>query len=244
MHAIEFPLAALAGLATVASPCVLPVLPILLGVSAGGQSAGQECRQDRGPPLLIVAGFVLSFSGFALALGAVSASAQLAQETLRNVALALLALSGLLRLWPAPWDRLVAWSRGAVERLRGGAPATVPSAAQGSAFVLGLSLGAVWTPCAGPVLASILALVVQAREPQRAALLIGLYALGAAIPMLGLIHGGRLAAQRVRALARHALALQRVFGVLVIVSAAAIWLQLDGLLVARIAFIFPTLKGL
>jgi cytochrome c biogenesis protein CcdA len=74
--------------------------------------------------------------------------------------------------------------------------------------------------------------------------LIGLYALGAAIPMLGLIHGGRLAAQRVRALARHALALQRVFGLLVIASAALIWLQYDSLLVARLAFIFPTVKGL
>jgi cytochrome c biogenesis protein CcdA len=234
MHTIEYPLAALAGLATVASPCVLPVLPILPG--AGGR--------ERSRPLLIVAGFVVSFSGFALALGAVSSSAQLAQDTLRNLALALLALSGLLRLWPEPWDRLVAWSRGVFERLRGSAAAPIESKGQGGGFVLGLSLGAVWTPCAGPVLASILALVVQAREPQRAAALIGLYALGAAIPMLGLIHGGRVAAQRVRALARHALALQRVFGLLVIASAALIWLQVDSLLVARIAFLFPVVKGL
>jgi cytochrome c biogenesis protein CcdA len=238
MVAIDYPLAALAGLATVASPCVLPVLPILLGVGANADG------QPRGRPLLIVAGFVVSFSGFALALGAVSSNAQLAQDTLRNLALALLALSGLLRLWPEPWDRLVAWSRGSLERLRGAAPGAIKASGQGSAFVLGLSLGAVWTPCAGPVLAAILALVVQAREPQRAAVLIGLYALGAAIPMLGLIHGGHLAAQRVRALARHALALQRVFGLLVIASAALIWLQYDSLLVARLAFIFPTVKGL
>jgi cytochrome c biogenesis protein CcdA len=238
MNAIDYPLAALAGLATVASPCVLPVLPILLGAGTGGR--------ERGRPLLIVAGFVVSFSGFALALGAVSSNAQLAQDTLRNLALALLALSGLLRLWPEPWDRLVAWTRGRLERLRGPAAGAIVVQAdgQGSAFVLGLSLGAVWTPCAGPVLAAILALVVQAREPQRAAVLIGLYALGAAIPMLGLIHGGRLAAQRVRALARHAPALQRVFGLLVMASAALIWLQVDSLLVARLAFIFPTVKGL
>jgi cytochrome c biogenesis protein CcdA len=240
MNAIEFPLAALAGLATVASPCVLPVLPILLGVSTDA-SAGTQARSR---PLLIVAGFVVAFSGFALALGAVSASAQLAQDTLRNLALALLALTGLLRLWPAPWDRLVAWSRGVIERLRGPSTVAIAPKGQGSAFVLGLSLGAVWTPCAGPVLASILALVVQAHDPRRAAALIGLYAIGAAIPMLGLIHGGRLAAQRVRVLARHALTMQRVFGVLVIASAAAIWLQLDSLLVARLAFLFPTVKGL
>jgi cytochrome c biogenesis protein CcdA len=239
MNAIEYPLAVLAGLATVASPCVLPVLPILLGVTVE--------RQGRGRPLLIVAGFVLSFSGFALALGAVSAGAELAQETLRNLALGLLALSGLLRLWPEPWDRLVAFARTLLDRVR---PASMtvktrlPAAAPASGFVLGLSLGAVWTPCAGPVLASILALVVRAHEPARSSLLIGLYALGAAVPMLGLIYGGRLAAQRVRVLARHAVALQRVFGLLVLLSAAAIWLQLDSLLLARLAFLFPTVKGL
>jgi len=136
MNAIEFPLAALAGLATVASPCVLPVLPILLGVSAGGR--------ERSRPLLIVAGFVVSFSGFALALGAVSNSAQLAQDTLRNLALALLALSGLLRLWPEPWDRLVAWSRGALERLRGASAPAVQPAGQGGGFVLGLAQARCW----------------------------------------------------------------------------------------------------
>ncbi|HEX8788238.1 MAG TPA: cytochrome c biogenesis protein CcdA, partial [Telluria sp.] len=115
---------------------------------------------------------------------------------------------------------------------------------QGSAFVLGLSLGAVWTPCAGPVLASIIALLVQSHDPAHSALLAGLYAVGAALPMLALIHGGRVAAQRVRALARHALALQRVFGLLVLASAAAIWLQYDTLFYAWISSALPTLKGL
>jgi cytochrome c biogenesis protein CcdA len=148
---IEYPLALLAGLATVASPCVLPVLPFLLGVSVE--------QADRRRPLLIVAGFVLSFSAFALALGAVSSAAQLAQETLRNVAIVLLGVSGLLRIWPRPWDLLVERVRLAWARLRGTRADAVPR--QSGAFVLGLSLGAVWTPCAGPVLAAILALVAE-----------------------------------------------------------------------------------
>jgi cytochrome c biogenesis protein CcdA len=228
-HPIESSLALLAGLATVASPCVLPVLPILLGVTID--------RPERSRPLLIVAGFILSFSCFALALGAISSAAQLAQETLRNLALALLALSGLLRLFPQPFDWLVERTRPLLSRLRGNRAAAAPG--QSSAFVLGLSLGAVWTPCAGPVLASILALVVQARDPARSAWLIGLYALGAALPMLAIIHGGQFVTHRIRALARQALALQRVFGVLVLASAAAIYFQYDTLLFAR--FSFPTL---
>lgn len=222
---IESPLALLAGLATVASPCVLPVLPFLLGATVE--------RSNRRRPLLIVAGFVLSFSAFALALGAVSSAAQLAQETLRNAAIVLLGVSGLLRIWPRPWDLLV-------ERVRPlWAADAVPK--QGGAFVLGLSLGAVWTPCAGPVLASILALVVQAHDPARAVRLVGLYALGAALPMLALIHGGQAIVQRVRGIARHAVALQRAFGVLVLASAAAIWFQVDTQIAAHIPSIFPTL---
>jgi cytochrome c biogenesis protein CcdA len=228
---IESPLALLAGLATVASPCVLPVLPFLLGVSVD--------QSNRRRPLLIVAGFVLSFSAFALALGAVSSAAQLAQETLRNVAIVLLGVSGLLRIWPRPWDLLVERVRLAWSRLRGTRADAVPR--QSGAFVLGLSLGAVWTPCAGPVLASILALVVQAHDPARAVRLVGLYALGAALPMLALIHGGQAIVQRVRGVARHAVALQRAFGVLVLASAAAIWFQVDTQIAAHVPSIFPTL---
>jgi cytochrome c biogenesis protein CcdA len=228
---IESPLALLAGLATVASPCVLPVLPFLLGATVE--------QSNRRRPLLIVAGFVLSFSAFALALGAVSSAAQLAQETLRNVAIVLLGVSGLLRIWPRPWDLLVDYVRPVWARLRGAQADAVPK--QSGAFVLGLSLGAVWTPCAGPVLASILALVVQAHDPARAVRLVGLYALGAALPMLALIHGGQAIVQRVRGVARHAVALQRAFGVLVLASAAAIWFQVDTQIAAHIPSIFPTL---
>lgn len=230
-NTIESPLALLAGLATVASPCVLPVLPFLLGVSVE--------QGSRRRPLLIVAGFVLSFSAFALALGAVSSAAQLAQETLRNVAIVLLGVSGLLRIWPRPWDLLVERVRRVWARLRGPRADAVPR--QSGAFVLGLSLGAVWTPCAGPVLASILALVVQAHDPTKAVRLVGLYALGAALPMLALIHGGQAIVQRVRGVARHAVALQRVFGVLVLASAAAIWFQVDTQIAAHVPSIFPTL---
>lgn len=229
---IESPLALLAGLATVASPCVLPVLPFLLGATVDDVKGAGRRR-----PLLIVAGFVLSFSAFALALGAVSSAAQLAQETLRKVAIVLLGLSGLLRIWPRPWDLLVNAIRPLWSRLRGSDAAPK----QGGAFVLGLSLGAVWTPCAGPVLASILALVVQAHDPSQAVRLVGLYALGAALPMLALIHGGQAIVQRVRGVARHAVALQRAFGVLVLASAAAIWFQVDTQIAAHVPSIFPTL---
>ncbi|WP_374583451.1 cytochrome c biogenesis CcdA family protein [Pseudoduganella sp.] len=231
INPLDTPLAFLAGLLTIASPCVLPVLPILLGTGVN--------QGDRRRPLLIIAGFVLSFASFAMLLGVVSAAVEVAQEVLRNTALALLALSGLLRAWPAPYAWLVA-------RLPGRSASTPrrDDGSHGAAFLLGVSLGAVWTPCAGPVLASILVLVVKAQDPAWSALLLTLYALGAAVPMLGIMYGGQYATQRVRSVARHAQRLQQAFGVLVVLTAAAIYLQYDTLAYAWAAQHLPTLKGL
>jgi cytochrome c biogenesis protein CcdA len=242
MHStFETPLALLAGLLTIASPCVLPVMPILLGTSVE--------RPSRVRPLFIVAGFILTFASFALLLGAVSSTVHVAQQVLRNTGIALLALSGLLRLWPRPYDWLVAQLQTPLARI---GAAIAPGMHAGGAdagsnaggFVLGMSLGAVWTPCAGPVLASILVLVVKAQDLGWSALLLTLYAIGAAIPMLAIIYGGHYVTQRVRVVARHTQLLQQIFGVLVMLTALAIYLQYDVLVYARIAAIFPSLKGL
>lgn len=234
---LEMPLALLAGVFTVGSPCVLPVMPILLGSAAGPASPAARTR-----PLFIVAGFILTFASFAMLLGAVSSVVQAAQEALRNTALVLLALSGLLRLWPRLYDSLVSRLRQALPAIGGADAVSAPG--NGGGFVLGMSLGAVWTPCAGPVLASILALVVRAQDLGWSALLVALYAIGAAIPMLAILYGGQYASRRVRAVARHAGRLQQVFGVLVIATALAIYLQYDILIYAQLPTYFPTLKGL
>ncbi|UGQ49315.1 cytochrome c biogenesis CcdA family protein [Massilia endophytica] len=229
---LEIPLSFLAGLFTIASPCVLPVLPILLGNAV--------TKQSRSRPLYIVAGFILAFASFAMLLGAVSASIHIAQEALRNAAIALLAISGLLRIWPQPYD----WLAQHLQGFGFGVPQAASSDSNAGGFVLGMSLGAVWTPCAGPVLASILALVVKAHDPAWSASLVTLYALGAGIPMLAIVYGGQLATQRVRLLARHAFSLQKVFGALVLATALAIYLQYDILAYAWASNLFPNLKGL
>ncbi|MGF6485763.1 cytochrome c biogenesis protein CcdA [Paraburkholderia sp. JPY419] len=166
MHStLETPLALLAGLLTIASPCVLPVMPILLGTSVE--------QPSRTRPLFIVAGFILTFASFALLLGAVSSTVHVAQQVLRNTGIALLALSGLLRIWPRPYDWLVAQLQGPLDRIGAAiAPGTQPGSGNAGGFVLGMSLGAVWTPCAGPVLASILVLVVKAQDLGWSALLL------------------------------------------------------------------------
>ncbi|GGY08405.1 cytochrome c biogenesis protein CcdA [Massilia dura] len=225
-HLLEAPLALAAGVFTVASPCILPVLPILFGTAAG--SAGAPPGRTR--PFMTMAGFIVTFTAFGLLLGAASSAVHVAQETLRNVSLLLLGAFGLLRVWSRPYDWLVA----KLPSL----PVPSPGMTAGGGFLLGASLGAVWTPCAGPVLASILVLVVGAQDVARSAWLLFLYAVGAAVPMLAILLGGQAVTQRVRLLSRHSGRLQQLAGVLIAGTALAMYLQYDVLIYAKAADFF------
>jgi cytochrome c-type biogenesis protein len=142
---IEIALAFAAGLLTVAAPCILPLLPVLLGASIG--------QQDRRRPLFLVAGFVLTFSGFAILFGSFSTVLGLSHDTLRKISVILLGSFGVLLLWPQPYEWLMARLSG----LLSFADSVVSRAGSGNAsgLVVGLALGVLWTPCAGPVLGSI-----------------------------------------------------------------------------------------
>src|SRR5437667_4215029 len=91
-------LALLAGVITIAAPCTLPMLPILLGASVGQTSKAR--------PVMIAAGFLLSFSVVALALGAITRVFDFDPNMLRSAAAILLAGFGLLMLWPATFEWL------------------------------------------------------------------------------------------------------------------------------------------
>ncbi|RZI84590.1 MAG: cytochrome c biogenesis protein DipZ [Rubrivivax sp.] len=213
----QWALAGGAGLATVASPCVLPLLPFLLGTAVG--------ETDRRRPLFIVMGFVLSFTAVALLFGASTRVLGLSPDAVRQGATISLLLAGMLMLWPALGERLMAPLGGIAtlgHRLGGRA-----SGGPLGGLLLGATLGAVWTPCAGPVLAAILALVANASAASEAAPLLLAYALGAGLPMLAIAHGGQAVSQRIRPLMRHAGRLRQGFGLLVVATAAAMLGKVD-----------------
>lgn len=209
-----------AGFATVASPCVLPLLPAIVGISTQG---------GRLRPLAIVLGFVLSFAGVALLFGASAQVLGLSAQALRDASAIALLITGVLMLWPPLADRLMAslsrplgWLTEGAQRL-----GTLDRGGLGGGVLLGASLGVLWTPCAGPVLASILALAAGAGSPAQSAPLLLAYAAGAGLPMLAMAYGGRWATTRLRPLSRHAGRLRQAFGVMVVATAAAMLAQVD-----------------
>ncbi len=191
----------LAGVITAVSPCILPVLPIVL---AGGASG--EGRR----PLAIIAGLVVSFTLFTLTAASILSALGLPQDVLRNLAIATLFVLAASLLFPqvAYWlERPFAF----MTRRRGGD--------LGGGFVLGVSLGLVFVPCAGPVLATITALSAQHRIGFETVLLTLAYAVGAAGPMLLIALGGQRVARRLRAQSRN---FRRAMGVLLAGAALAI----------------------
>ena len=220
-------LALLAGVVTVAAPCTLPMLPILLGASVGQTSKAR--------PAMIALGFVMSFSMVALALSAITRVFDFDPNDLRTGAAVLLAGFGLLMIWPTPFEWLSIRLGGLTGSSAGGAPS------QGviGGFVLGTTLGLVWTPCAGPVLGSILTVVATSKDTTWASLLLIVYATGAALPMLAIAYGGQAVTTRVRSVTRIAPRLQQGFGIVVIAFAALSYFQYDTLIVAWLTGFYP-----
>ena len=226
---LDLVFALLAGIVTIAAPCTLPVLSILLGASVG--------QSGKIRPAMIALGFVVSFSIVALALSALTRAFDFDPIVLRSGAAIRLLGFGLAMIWPAPFEHL---SSRAGALFGTGVPAGL---AHGESiiggFVLGTTLGLVWTPCAGPVLGSILTVVATSRDTAWASLLLVAYAIGAALPMLGIAYGGQAVTTHVRGVARHAARLQQAFGIIIVAFAIASYFEYDTLITAWLTTFYP-----
>ena len=198
-------IAFLAGVITAFSPCVLPVLPILL--------AGSATTTDRRRPFAIVAGLVVSFTTFTLAGAALLSALGLPQDLLRS-----LAIAALFVLAASLLSQRVAWL---LERpllfltRRRVSP-------DSNSFLVGLSVGLVMVPCAGPVLAAVTALAASGEVTFRIVLVTGAYAVGHAVPLLAIAIGSQRLTSGMRVLRTHAQAVRQVAGVIVGMTALAI----------------------
>jgi cytochrome c-type biogenesis protein len=216
-------LAFAAGMATIASPCILPVLPIVLARTAGS---------SRIEPMLIIAGFVATFAAGGILIGALAASSGELQNGIRTASILVLLLAGLACVWSAPFDWLVARSRALLAKVGNGRTSTRSPEGKLGALLVGASLGAAWTPCAGPVLASVLALAASSHAPGAATSLLALYAIGAGVPMLAIAYGGRWVSSRLAFLNRRADLFRIGFGVVAIAVAVLQLFHYDVLLTA------------
>jgi cytochrome c biogenesis protein CcdA/thiol-disulfide isomerase/thioredoxin len=200
------------GLITGISPCILPVLPVIL-LSGGAQGARPDGRGPGRRPFLVVLGLTISFSLFTLLGTLVLSALPVPQDIIRWVGLAALVLIGVGMIVPRfqhllekPFSRL---PQARAQTDRGG-------------FVLGLTLGAVYVPCAGPVLAAITVAGATGRIGSSTVILTVAFAIGTAAPLLFFALAGRGVAERVKAFRTRQRAVRTGAGVIVLALAVAL----------------------
>ena len=200
-----------AGAGTALSPCVLPVLPVALAAGATG---------GRRRPLGVVTGLVVSFTFATVALVYVIAALGMPDDLLRNVAIGVLAGFGAVLIVPT----LAARAEAALGRLTRRVPVVAGGEGFWSGAVLGLSLGLLYAPCAGPILAGVIT-VSASQEFTAGRLGVALsYSTGSALVLYGLMLGGRRVTAR---LARRASVVQPAIGVVMVAVAIAMAAELD-----------------
>lgn len=231
MRSIFF-LAIAAGFLTILAPCILPLLPFLLGTSGG---------KSRLRPLMIVIGFVASFSVLGAAFATAGTFLGVSNAALRNVAVALLLLFGLALLFEKTYEKAMARLQPVLARwsakLSGKAALRTDA---WSGVLVGVSLGLVWTPCAGPILGSILTLASRTADYVTTLLLMFAYAFGAGIPMLAIAYGGNALQRRMLGIGRWRSLLNKVFGLLVVAMAILILTGYDLRLQAWLIRFYPS----
>jgi len=186
-------LALLAGLLSTLSPCVLPLVPIVIGTALGEHRFG---------PLALAAGLALSFVVIGLFVATVGFAAGLDQDMFRSIAAVLLILVGAALLMPRLQLQLAA-AAGPIGNWALAHAGGFSTRGLGGQFAVGLMLGAVWSPCVGPTLGAASVLAARAENLTNVALTMFAFGIGAALPLLaiGMMSREALARWRNRLLA-------------------------------------------
>lgn len=223
-------LAFVAGLVTILNPCVLPILPVLIGSALG---------QHRMGPLALAAGLVVSFATFGFAIIAFGFSIGLDEALVRSIAGALLLAAGVLLLVPRAQAALSAAAAPLTNR-GNMALSNVSGDGLKGQFGIGLLLGLVWAPCVGPTLGVAIAAAAQGENLFQAFITFLIFGSGVAVSILVFAYGSKKAlgerSKAARTLAHYA---KPILGVTLVLVGAMVLTGFDKAIEAALLNILP-----
>lgn len=206
MESILIGTAVLAGVASIFSPCVLPLLPGVMAYST---------EKSKMTPLAIVFGLAASFTAMGIASAMIGSILFTYMDLIKIVSGAMILIMGVYLLSQTVEHAILnLWQRLPLSRTQ------LPSAEEGGllgGILLGVSLGIVWIPCIGPILASILLIVAQQGTIGYGAVLLLAYSVGLGVPMLVIAYSSNLISDKVRSFSRHTMLVRRIAGVILTV---------------------------
>ncbi len=218
----------ISGLVTILAPCIWPLLPIILSSTTSG---GHK------KPLGITLGVMGSFAVFTLTISYLVKIIPFDPNILRLFAVLVIGLLGLTLIIPKLSAILEGWVSSLSSRFT---PATSQrSSGFASGLITGFSLGLVWSPCAGPILATIATLAATRAVNLQIILVTLVYVLGIGIPLFLFATAGRAMLTKTPLLSRYTGLIQQIFGVIMILTAIAIFTNYDKVLQAKLLNFFP-----
>lgn len=210
MGLVALALAFVAGLLTALSPCVLPLLPLVMGSAA----------RSRYGPTALAAGFVTAFTMIGVLLASLGAAAGLSDTIVRSTSAAMLAAAGVLMISHRLQDLAGRW----LSPLASASARLSPRSDRGigSQFLVGALLGGIWSPCVGPTLGAAIGLAARSDTVARAAAVMAAFGLGSATLLLAAGYASRaVIGQRLRLLQAGERG-RRVFGIVLLLVGASV----------------------
>lgn len=210
MNPLNLLLAFIEGMALIVSPCILPVLPIVL-------SAGIDGGRKR--PYGLILGFVLSFWIFTLLSRKLVLWLGIDTEVIRQVSFYGLLLFGLILLSETLSDKFSAFTQ---KLANAGQAATNRTAGQKgglfSGFIVGIFIGLIWSPCVGPIIAAVLVQTIRQTSDLNSALLLAAFSIGVGVPMLLITLGGQKIMSKLDFFRAHTGLIRKILGIVIIVT--------------------------
>ena len=222
----------LAGLVTILTPCIWPLLPIILSSTISSKGHHR--------PLGITIGIMFSFLIFTLLISTLVRILHFDPNILRLFAVIVLVILGLTLVIPVFSKAL----EGLISRITGYiGPVNSTATGFSGGFITGIALGLVWSPCAGPILASIAALAATGKVTLDVFLVTLFYILGTGIPLFLFAYGGQKIFYNAKFINKYTGKIQRVFGILMLLTALAIYTNYDIYLQTKLLNVFPQLSA-
>lgn len=204
------------GLLTILAPCVWPILPVIFVTSSGSKHK----------PLGITLGILTTFSIFTLIISIILRSSGIGLSTLTNISVVILLLIGVSFIFPSinkVFETLIS----KLTNIFGIKTFNSSSTGFVSGILTGLSLGILWSPCAGPIVIAIASIISLQGVTSSLLLLFLVYLVGVGLPLFLLATFGQKFVQKSRFINKYLQVIQQVFGVLIILIAISIYTGFD-----------------